>query len=78
MIRPSGVSATSCADHESPEAVLCRSRWRRLAKGGVIPISDLDVPIGASDLPLPRWGVLSGKSLHGPPLAAVLSAAPSS
>jgi len=32
-----------------------------------------------SDLPLPRWGVFSGKSpLHVPLLAAVLRAAPMS
>ena len=48
---------------EPPEAVFCRSRWRRLAQGGV----HFNVRPGHSsrrwfDLPLPRRGVLSGKS----------------
>jgi hypothetical protein len=47
--------------------------WCRKA---IIPMSGPDAPTYSSDLPLPRWGVLSGKiSLHEPPLAAVLRAA---
>jgi hypothetical protein len=43
-ISPKEVSATSRADREPPEAVFCRSRWRRLAQGGVIPLSGPDAP----------------------------------
>ena len=59
MTKAREVSATSCADHESPEAAFCRSRWRRLAQG--VRYSNPSSDIG-SDLPLPRRGVLSGKS----------------
>jgi Phage integrase family len=36
-ISPKEVGATSRADREPPEAVFCRSRWRRLAQGGNRP-----------------------------------------
>jgi hypothetical protein len=63
MINPKEVNATSRVDHEHPEAVLAGAAgggWRRELIASLSGPDELTQD--CSDFPLPRWGVLSGKS----------------